>query len=253
MSTGFADHFAKVAGAYAGFRPRYPAALYAWLAEIAPRRELAWDCACGSGQASLDLAAHFDHVVATDASAAQIAAAPACPNITFRVAPAESSGLPDASVDLVAVAQALHWFDFDRFYAEVRRVAKPGGLLAVWTYSTLSVEGEDVEARVEDFYRNIVGPYWPPERRHVESGYRTLPFPFDEIAAPEFTMQAGWNLPELLGYFRSWSSTGRFMAARGFDPVARLEEQVLPLWKDPDARRLVRCRWRFGWHGFRAR
>lgn len=226
----FDDHFAPVASSYAGFRPTYPAPLFAWLAEITPGHHLAWDCAAGSGQASRDLAAHFASVVATDASPAQIEAAEPHPGVEFRVAAAEASGLPDASVDIVTVAQALHWFDLDRFYAEVHRVLKPGGVLAVWTYGMLAVEGDEVDACVQTFYHETVGPYWPPERRHVESGYRTLPFPFTEVSSPSFNMELLWSLPELLGYFRSWSATGRYVAEWGSDPVDALAEELAPLW-----------------------
>lgn len=239
MTNPFTDHFASVAADYASFRPTYPAALFAWLAGIAPDHVLAWDCAAGSGQASLDLAAHFERVIATDASAAQIAVAVPHPRVAYRVAPAEVSGLPNAAVDLITVAQALHWFDLNRFYVEARRVLKPGGVLAVWTYGVLAIAGEAVDARVQTFYRETVGPYWPPERRHVESGYRTLPFPFAELQAPDFNMEASWTLPELLGYFRSWSATGRYLAERGHDPVTALAVELAPLWGPPRDRRRI--------------
>jgi SAM-dependent methyltransferase len=230
MGQQFADHFAKIASAYAGFRPTYPPELFTWLVEIVPARDTAWDCACGNGQASLDLATHFARVVATDASPAQIASAPSHPRIEFRVAPAEDSGLPAASVDLVTVAQGLHWFDLDRFYAEVRRVLRPRGVLAAWTYGIVNLEGADVDAAVQEFRCDIVGPYWPPERKHVDSGYRALSFPFAELPAPAFQMQARWTLPEILGYLRTWSSTARFVSARGYDPVSALEQRLLPVW-----------------------
>lgn len=239
MTQPFCDHFAPVATSYADFRPRYPRELFAWLASLVPCRELAWDCAAGSGQASIDLAEHFAQIVATDASRAQIDAALAHPRIDYRVAPAEASGLKDASVDLVTVAQALHWFDLAGFYAEVRRVLRPGGVLAVWTYGVLTVEGPEVDALVQHFYHDTVGPYWPPERAHVENGYRSLPFPFAEIIAPPFAMAANWTLPQLLGYFRSWSATGRFAAVNGYDPVAVLEQQLKPLWGDVERVRQV--------------
>ena len=235
----FTDHFAPVAADYASFRPTYPAALFAWLAGIAPGRALAWDCAAGSGQASRDLAEHFERVVATDASEMQIVAAVPHPRVEYRVAPAEASELPDAAVDLITVAQALHWFDLDRFFLEVRRVLKPGGVLAVWTYGVLSVVDEAVDAQVQTFYRETVGPYWPPERRHVETGYRTLPFPFAELEPPEFHMEAFWSLPELLGYFRSWSATSRYIADQGNDPVTALAAVLAPLWGSPDDRRRI--------------
>ncbi|TCJ14961.1 class I SAM-dependent methyltransferase [Parasulfuritortus cantonensis] len=235
----FNDHFAPVSGAYADFRPRYPAALFDWLAEQAPARALAWDCACGSGQASVDLAARFARVVATDASEKQLAGAQAHPHVEYRQAPAEASGLADASADLVTVAQALHWFDRPRFYAEVRRVLRPGGLLAVWTYGVQRVDDLRVNAHVQRFYHDVVGPYWPPERALVESGYRDLEFPFAELAVPAFAMTTHWRLARLLGYFRSWSATGRYLAAVGRDPVAALADEIAGAWGDPEVARQV--------------
>jgi SAM-dependent methyltransferase len=239
MAKAFSDHFAPVAASYADFRPSYPGTLFAWLAARVPQHDLAWDCAAGSGQATVDLAAYFRLVVATDASQAQISLAIPQPGIEYRVAPAETSGLPDHSVDLITVAQALHWFDLARFYAEVRRVLRPAGLLAVWTYGVLAVEGEAVDSLLQRFYHATVGPYWPPERAHVEAGYRTLPFPFAEITTPRFCMEASWTLPQLLGYLRSWSATGRFIAANAYDPVEVLAGQLAPHWGDRQQPRRV--------------
>lgn len=235
----FSDHFSSVAGNYADFRPTYPPALFSWLATLTPAHELAWDCAAGSGQASVDLAVHFDRVAATDASAKQIAAAQPHPKVEYRVAPAEESGLADASVDLLTVAQALHWFDLERFYAEARRVLNPAGVVAVWTYGVLLLADPRINECVQIFYRDTVGPYWPPERRHVENGYRELPFPFPEIAAPPLQMETSWDLAQLLGYFRSWSASGRYHAAHGSDPVAALAQELAPLWGDPEQRRTI--------------
>jgi SAM-dependent methyltransferase len=226
----FSDHFSRVSDAYADFRPTYPPALFDWLAGIAPATGLAWDCACGSGQASVDLAARFRQVVATDASAAQLAGAVVHERVIYREAPAEASGLPEGSVDLVTVAQALHWFDRPRFYAEVARVLKPGGILAVWSYGVQTVEGEAVDAVVQHYYREVVGPYWPPERRLVEEGYRSLDLPFDEFLAPHFEMSVHWPLERLLGYFASWSATGRYLKATGENPVLALAERLAPVW-----------------------
>ena len=239
MHSTFNDHFAPVSTHYACFRPTYPEALFVWLAATVPARELAWDCAAGSGQATLDLARHFTRVIATDASRAQIDTAPRCPNVEYRITPAEASGLPAATADLITVAQALHWFDLDRFFAEARRVLKPDGILAVWTYGVLAVDDARVDTRIQTFYRETVGPYWPPERRHVESGYRTLPFPFHEVPTPEFHMTAAWTLPELLGYLRSWSATGRYLLEHGADPVDGLAAELTPAWGDPSVRRRV--------------
>jgi SAM-dependent methyltransferase len=239
MPNAFTDHFAPVAADYARFRPIYPPALFTWLAEIAPDHGVAWDCATGSGQAACDLAAYFARVIATDASPSQLAAAAPRPRVEYRIAPAEASGLTEGSVALVTVAQALHWFDLDRFYAEVRRVSRPGGMIAVWSYGVLVVESDPINDRVRAFYQDTVGPYWPPERRLVESGYRTLPFPFAELQPPAFSMAAAWSLPELLGYCRSWSATGRYVAERGDDPVPALAAELAPLWGSPSDRRGV--------------
>lgn len=233
------DHFTAVATQYAQSRPGYPPELFSWLAGACPAHDLAWDVGAGNGQASVPLAEHFDTVVATDLSGAQILEASPHPRVEYRVAPADASGLADASADLVAVAQALHWFDLDAFYAEVRRVLKPDGLLAAWTYGVLHVEGDAVEARVSHFYHHAVGAYWPAQRRHVESGYAELPFPFDPIAIPALAIRLPWTLAELLGYCRSWSATARCRQATGSDPVAGLEAELAPVWGEPSRRRLV--------------
>lgn len=233
------DHFSRVATAYAESRPSYPAKLFDWLASLCAARECALDVATGSGQAAIELALRFTRVVATDLSAGQIALARPAANIAYRVAPAEASGLDDHSADLVAIAQALHWLDLDRFYGEVRRVLKPGGVVAAWTYGVLHVEGDAVDALVQRFYSETVGPWWPPERRHVETAYRDLAFPFARIAAPPFAMQVDWTLPRLLGYFRSWSATGRYVEANGVDPIAALEPVLLRAWGEPSLPRRV--------------
>lgn len=239
MSKAFRDHFAGVAGHYASSRPGYPAELILWLAEQCKGHALCWDCATGSGQAALDLVGYFRQVVATDASAAQLAEAAEHPRISFRQAPAENSGLADASVDLVVVAQALHWFDVPAFHAEARRVLKPGGLIAEWCYGVQALEGDGPNRLLQHFYHEVVGPYWPAERRHVENGYAELAFPFPSIEVPPFAMRQHWNLAQLLGYLRSWSASGRCLQASGTDPVAALETELAPLWALPEQTREV--------------
>lgn len=228
----FKDHFSEIAKTYADYRPQYPSDLYAWLASLAPSQNLVWDCACGTGQASVGLAQHFQQVIATDASAEQIAVAEPQPKIEWRVAPAEQSGLATESVDLITVAQALHWFDLDKFYAEAQRVLKAQGVLAVWTYGVLKIDEPQIDALVQDFYINVVGPYWPPERAIVETGYKNLPFPFAELTAPAFNMKLNWNRAQLLGYLRSWSATARYLKANGTDPVTPLDQVLAKLWDD---------------------
>jgi SAM-dependent methyltransferase len=226
------DHFTPVAGQYASFRPSYPEELFDWLAGIAPQRKLAWDCGAGSGQATVALASHFEQVLATDISAAQLASAPVLANVTYRVTPAESSGLPKCSTDVIAVAQALHWFDLISFYTEAKRVLKPRGIIAAWGYNRFSIGQPDVQRIVGHFYEETIGAYWPRERVHIENGYRDLPFPFSRLAAPQFTLYKEWPREHLLGYLRSWSAVGRFRAAKGFDPVDILADEIAACWPE---------------------
>lgn len=222
--------FSTVAREYANFRPGYPTGLFAWLASVAPATHAVWDCGCGSGQASTALAEFFAEVFATDVAPEQIAAAKAHPRVRYSVAPAEKSGLPDASVDLVTVAQALHWFDVPVFYDEARRVARPGALLAVWTYPRPEFVAQELDRVFFDFYSNVVGPCWPPERRHVESHYRTLPFPAGEIAPPPFGLELTWSFDQVIGYASSWSATARYRKERGSDPLPLLVEALRAVW-----------------------
>ena len=222
--------FSTVAREYANFRPGYPPELFAWLAQVAPARDAVWDCGCGSGQASTALAGHFSVVQATDVAPAQIAAARPHPRVRYTVAPAENSGLPAASVDLITVAQALHWFDVPAFYAEARRVARPRAVLAVWNYPRPRFVDARLDALFLGFYGGVVGPYWPPERRHIEANYTTLPFPFEELPHPEFGLTLEWNLEQVLGYVSSWSATARYRKDRGDDPVPRLRASLQPAW-----------------------
>jgi ubiquinone/menaquinone biosynthesis C-methylase UbiE len=233
-----ADHFSPVAAQYATSRPGYPDALFDWLARISPQCEQAWDCGAGSGQASVALARRFSHVIATDISSAQLASAPAIPNIEYRVTPAEASGLPDHSIDLVTIAQAMHWFDLPQFYAEVKRVLKPGGVIAAWGYNRLVVAHPEVLRSVDRFYEETVGPYWPPERVYVENAYRDLPFPFAHIESPAFSLVKQWTREQLLGYLRSWSAVARFQAANGYDPVDDLVDEIAEYWPDDGTLRI---------------
>ena len=239
MSQTFHDHFSGVADRYADFRPHYPAALFDHLATLAPSHATVWDCAAGNGQASHDLAARFAKVIATDASKEQVASATPNPKVEFRVAPAEQSGLHDSAVELITVAQALHWFDFERFYAEAKRVLRPDGVIAAWAYGINEIEGDAVNELVQDFYAKVVGPYWPPERKWVEEGYRTIPFPFTEIAAPAFRMEANWTLEQLVGYFSTWSATNRYIKATGQNPLGPLAAKLGEVWGDAGRTRLV--------------
>jgi SAM-dependent methyltransferase len=236
----FKDYFSGHAVDYSRYRPgAYPAAMFRALAALAPDRECVWDCATGNGQAALGLAELFDRVEATDASDKQIAAAAPHPKIHYAVAPAEASGLLDQSVALITVAQALHWFDLPRFYAEVRRVAKPQGVLACSCYMRSSVDPA-VDAVTERLYSDILGDaYWPPERKHVERGYADLAFPFTEIALPAFNMELHCTLEGYVGYLRSWSATQNYIKKNGKDPLELVGDELLKAWGDPKTSRSV--------------
>ena len=234
----FKDHFSSASDRYAAYRPDYPAALFAWLAGLCADHDLAWDCATGSGQAALGLAPHFRRVVATDASAEQIRHAAPHPLIDYRVAPAEASSLADHGVDLVTVAQAAHWFDLPRFYAEAARVLKPGGAIAVWGYGRMLLPGE-MDALFQRFYAETVGPYWPPERALIDDAYRRLDFPFAEIQPPAFAIEVEWTLPRLMDYLSTWSAVKRCQAARGRDPLPALLAELRSLWGNPEAARAL--------------
>ncbi|HEV2643176.1 MAG TPA: class I SAM-dependent methyltransferase [Candidatus Elarobacter sp.] len=238
----FQDLFSQRAAAYAAFRPTYPRDLFAFIAELAPDRHRAWDCATGSGQAAISLAEYFQHVAATDASVAQLRHARSHRRVTYHAALADASALRDGSADLVTIAQALHWLDLDAFYAEVRRVLVPRGVLAVWSYGDPVLPGHPKANRIlQRFNHETVGPYWPTERHQVGEGYRTYPFPFDEVAAPEMTLEAEWTLAQLAGYVRSWSATSRYVQQHEFDPVDALEREWRTVW-DNEAQP-IRVRW----------
>jgi SAM-dependent methyltransferase len=232
MTEPFKDHFSSAASGYRTYRPGYPDALFAWLAAAAPARDAALDCGCGSGQASVALARHFGRVFAVDPSAAQIASAEAHPRVEYRVAPAEATGLPDGCVDLVVAAQALHWFDFERFWPEVRRVARPGALFAAFTYGLLAIDAP-VDRVLGRLYRDLLGPHWPPERRHVDEGYRSIPCPFPAVPTPVFTMTFDWSLDHLLGYLETWSAVKAFRQGTGNDPLALVDVELRTAWGDP--------------------
>jgi len=233
----FKDHFSKQAADYAKFRPRYPRELFEYLGNIAPSRQLSWDCGTGNGQAAIGLATAFDWVIATDASEKQIANAQSHERVEYRVTRAEKSDLESASIDLIMVAQALHWLDLDRFYAEARRVLKKNSVLAASAYNLLHIEPA-IDEVIHRYYYEVVGTFWPPERVLVEK-FEELPFPFSEIQAPSFEMIGQWNLEHLVGYLRSWSATQRFMAANGADPLKQITDKLRGAWGNPQQARSV--------------
>jgi len=233
----FKDHFSAVAADYADARPEYPRELFAWIVSIAPARTLAWEAGCGSGQATRDLAAQFERVHATDPSAAQIAQARGPAHVRFAVEPGERCSLPDACVDAVCVAQALHWFDREAFFAECGRVLRPGGVLVAWGYQDIVVPPELHDANAA--LQAAILPYWPPERALIDEAYASFEWPFAAIAAPAFELRAQWTLPRLLGYFSSYSASKRYRDDTGRDAVAAHADALAAAWGDPQQVRTV--------------
>ena len=236
--------FSAVASDYANFRPYYPEAFFEAFAGHCRQRQLAWDCGCGNGQASLALAQHFEAVIGTDASAGQLASAAPHDRVQYRHAPANASGLADASVDAVLVAQAVHWFAGEAFNAEVRRVCRPGATMAWIGYQLLQLDPADLQGPIEHFYRHTLEPWWPPERRWVDRAYAGLPFPGEEWPFPDtLWIERHWSLQELLGYLGTWSSVEAARQA-GADPLPALSAELQARWPDQGQQPLM-VRWPF--------
>ena len=233
----FPDHFSAIAARYAQYRPHYPPALVEALAAACARRDVAWEAGCGNGQLSVALAERFGHVIATDAAAAQLAVAPPHPRVEYHQALAEDSGLADASVDLAVVAQAAHWFEWSRYVAEVGRVARPGALAAAIAYGNCSIAGPAGDAVVR--YYTELGDYWPPERRHIENGYRDLVWPWPAVEAPAIDMIAVWTREELVGYLATWSATQKLAAAEGLARYDALCTELARIWPDGERREVT--------------
>ncbi len=224
--------------AYARFRPEYPKALAAFLASAAPDGRLAVDVGCGNGQLTQLLAPYFNRVIGLDPSADQIANAVPNARIHYECAPAERLPVPDASVSLITAAQAAHWFDLPAFYREVRRIAMPGAVVALVSYGVLDLE-PGLNRRFQAFYRDEIGPYWPPERKLVDSGYATIDFPFEEFTPPSLDIRVDWHLSEFIGYVLTWSATRSAREAGRDALLMAFFDDIAALWGDPNAKRPV--------------
>lgn len=223
------DLFSERSKQYSTFRPTYPQPLYDFMLKQVKQPLAAWDCGCGTGQVATDLAERFEKVYATDQSANQLANAIQKDNIIYSVSPAEKTSFDDGKFDLVTVGQALHWFDIPAFFSEARRVSKPGGVVAVWGYSLLSVD-KQIDAILNHFYTSVVGPYWDKERRLVDERYRTIEFPFRRIDVPVFEFSFEWTLEELCGYLSTWSSVRKYIQQNQSDPVEQVVGELSRLW-----------------------
>ena len=239
------DYFSTESDNYAKYRPTYPPAMFAYLYSLVPDNKTAWDCGSGNGQIARELAEHFEKVYGTDISASQLEQAHRAPNIEYSVQPAEETNFPAHGFDLIVVAQAIHWFDFERFYAEARRTGRKGALLVVIGYGKLAISPA-VDQLIEEFYNDIVGPYWPPERKYIEEEYRTIPFPFEELNVPPFAMSVEWSLDHLVAYLNTWSAVKLFTAKQGHNPVKKLKQELALHWGESTERTIqfplyIRC------------
>ena len=233
MST-FKDHFSSQSSDYSKYRPDYPQELYDFILSEVKEKQTAWDCGTGNGQAAVVLSQYFEKIYATDPSAEQIKNAIQKSNIEYSVASAENSNLPANSVNLITVAQALHWFDFTKFFAEVKRVAKPDTLLSVWSYELCKVD-EETDKIFMRFYRNILEDYWAPERKHVENAYSDIPFPFKEVKEQIFYMKKQWNLQDFMGYLSTWSAVQKYIKINGTNPLELVASDFEKTWINPTA------------------
>lgn len=227
----FADYFSTASDNYRAFRPDYPTDFFRYLASIAPSQNVVWDCGCGNGQASVALAEHFDQVIATDASEKQIAQAMQKNNIRYAVSPAEIIDADDQSLDMITVAQAIHWFDHEKFFAEVDRTLKPNGILAAWGYQLLYTD-TDLDQIIAHFHSEIVGPYWPKGRELLDEGYTKIHFPYPRLSPPDFFMRKEWAFGHLLGYLNTWSAVKEYEKDKKENPVELYFDQLKTAWGD---------------------
>jgi len=232
------DNFSRRSDLYAKYRPEYPPALFEYILGFVKEKELAWDCGTGNGQAAAVLSRYFKKIYATDISQKQLDNAVKKDNISYTLEPAEKTSLADRSVNLITVAQAIHWFNFDAFYNEVRRVAKPGAVIAVWTYSLLKISAE-IDHIIEDHHFNTLGKYWDPERKYVDDGYASIPFPFNAVETPLFNIELHWSLQDLEGYLNTWSGLQNFIKANSYNPVGEVIEKISRHWGDRETRKLL--------------
>ncbi len=237
--TDFKDHFSDGSIKYSAYRPKYPDELFSYLSTISQNNKMAWDSATGSGQSALGLLHYFDNIIATDASKNQIDNAKKQKGINYKVEKSECTSIDSNSIDLITVAQALHWFNLEEFTLEVKRVLKTKGILAIWTYSLLNINTE-IDDLIKELYGSTLDSYWPPERKIVEEGYKNITFPFTEIKSPPYQMELEWDLSQLVGYLCTWSAVRKFEVEEGINPVEQLYDKIADLWGDPEQKRVTR-------------
>lgn len=234
-NSDYMNHFGDKATEYQQFRPHYPNALFQYLVNLTENQECAWDVGTGNGQAAVALSPYFKEIIATDLKQGQLDAAPQKENIRYIACPAEKTSLPDHSVDLITVAQALHWFDLDKFYQEVRRVIKPGGIFSAWCY-TLAKISPDIDVLVNHLYSDVLGDaYWPKERHYIDDAYQTISFPFEHIQTPKFMIERSLSLSQWIGYLNTWSALQEYKDKNnGENPLDFIMNDLQKAWGDSE-------------------
>lgn len=232
------DNFSAQADLYAQYRPAYPADLFNYIVSFVDNKDTAWDCGTGNGQSAAELSRHFKKVIATDISSKQIANAEKKNNIIYSIEPAEDTSIETGSINLVTVAQAIHWFNFEKFYKEVKRVAAPGAFIAVWAYSLLKID-EQIDQIIHDYHFNFLGNYWDAERKYVDDEYRNIPFPFQKINAPQFVIEKYWSLAVLEGYLNTWSALQKYIQVNGSNPVPGIIHSVKAHWGSGERKKII--------------
>ena len=227
------DNFSVQSDAYAKFRPSYPIAFFDYLNSLLDTKEKAWDCGTGNGQVAIQLAKTFQQVCATDISQAQLDNAFQADNIHYSIQPSEKTNFKNDCFDLIIVAQAIHWFDFDKFYEEVKRTAKKDALFCVIGYDRIQIS-EPIDTIITNFYTRIIGPYWDSERKYIDEAYQTIPFPFEEMPTPEFENNYQWSLDHVIGYLNTWSAVKHFTKQNGFNPVENLQAELQKVWNEDE-------------------
>lgn len=225
------DNFSSYAACYAQYRPVYPAALYNFILSYVPERKVAWDCGCGNGQVAAVLANYFERVEASDISQTQLQNAVQKPNIHYQLASAEKTEISSHSVNLITVAQAIHWFDFEAFYKQVHRVSANEAILAVWCYNLLEITPA-INSIIRNFYTHILGLYWDSERHYIDEHYQTIPFPFKEIPAPKFNIKSSWTFEHFLGYLNTWSAVQHYIQKKGTSPLDMIMPDLKQAWRN---------------------
>lgn len=232
------DNFSNQSALYAQYRPSYPTALFEYVVNFVANKNTTWDCGTGNGQAAIALSKYFKKVIATDISSQQIDNAEKAANIFYSVQPSEHTNIESNSVDLITVAQAIHWFDFEEFYTEVKRVAAENAFIAVWAYSLLKIE-EAIDQIIRNYHFNFLFNYWDAERKFVDDEYKIIPFPFEKINSPQFFIEKQWSLMELEGYLNTWSALQKYMAAKNPNPVPDVIHSIQPLWGPGEKRKII--------------